>query len=399
MRQLRRYQCFFLVLIVAVAGLALAFNSWANPWRVIPSPLSSRKMDPHRAIEQNWNRTCKAGLASAGTATWDAGLFGSSRVDIGLNPKHAAFDGMACGNFGLNAGLLPENEAMCRYFLAQQKGAKLVVLAIDATDLTTPVARKKQADFDISPLNGKPATLEQELRYRAGISTLSSSLAATGRMMRGTLAEHTPEGFRREPEYPDGQMLYFSTIYRMAKQHTAQGQVDAEKMAMLEGIVKRCREQGARLVIFFTPNHGLFQLAFRELGDPDPYFLADRRALADLAARANAADPAAPPVEVWDFLDGHPLNTPPMPPPGQKKGHPAGWVDLFHVLPETGDRMLERLQGRGDYGELLLPDRVEARVAKVKAQLDDYEARNPEDAAFLRKSLAKFQSSPPKQKQ
>ncbi|QJE98923.1 hypothetical protein [Luteolibacter luteus] len=393
MRQLRRYQCFFLVLMVAVAGLALGFNSWANPWRVIPSPLSSQKMEPYRAIEQNWNRTCKAGLASS--SAWDAGLFGSSRVDIGLNPKHPAFDGMKCGNFGLNAGLLAENEAMCRYFLDHQN-PKLIVLAIDATDLTTPVAKKKQADFDISPLAGGPATLEQRLRDHAGISTLSSSLAATSRMLRGTLAEHTPEGFRREPEYPDGQLLYFSTIYRMAKQHTAQGKVDAEKIAMLEEIVARCRQKGVRLVIFFTPNHGLFQLAFRELGDPDPYFLEDRRALADLAARANAADPAAPPVEVWDFLDGHPLNTPPMPPAGQKKGHPAGWVDLFHVLPETGDRMLERLQGRGDYGELLLPDGVEARVAKVKAQLDEYEARNPEDAAYLRKSLAKFQSLPSK---
>ncbi|MCW1914311.1 hypothetical protein OJ996_12040 [Luteolibacter sp. GHJ8] len=389
MRQLRRYQCFFLIFFAAVAGIALAFNSWANPWRIIPSPLSSQKMEPYRAIEQNWNRTCKAGLASSGS--WDAGLFGSSRVDIGLNPRHAVFNGMKCGNFGLNAGLLAENEAMCRYFIEHQN-PKLVVLAIDATDLTTPVAKKRQADFDISPLAGGPRSLEQELRYRAGISTLSSSLAATGRMLRGQLAEHTPEGFRREPEYPDGQLLYFSTIYRMAKQHISTGQVDAEKIAMIENIVALCRAKGTRLVIFFTPNHGLFQLAFRELGDPDPYFAEDRRALADLAARANAADPSAPPVEVWDFLDAHPLNTPPMPDPAIKKGHPAGWVDLFHVLPETGDHMLERLQGRGDYGELLLPDGVEARVAKVKAQLDEYEARNPEDVAYLRKSLAKFQS-------
>lgn len=389
MHQLRRYQCLFLIFFAAVAGMALAFNSWANPWRIIPSPLSSQRMEPHRAIEQNWNRTCKAGLASS--RIWDAGLFGSSRVDIGLNPRHEAFAGMKCGNFGLNAGLLAETETMCRYFLDHQN-PKLVVLAIDATDLTTPVARKKQADFDISPLAGGPRTLEQDLRYRMGISTLSSSLAATGRMLRGQLAEHTPEGFRREPDYPEGQMLYFSTIYRMAKQHTATGQVDAEKIAMLERIIARCREKDARLVIFFMPNHGLFQLAFRELGDPDPYFLEDRRALADLAARANAADPAATPVEVWDFLDGNPLNTPPMPPQGQKGGHPAGWVDLFHVLPETGNHMLERLQGRGDYGELLLPGGAEARVAKVTAQLDEYAARNPDDVDFLRKALAKFQS-------
>ncbi|WP_367872424.1 hypothetical protein [Luteolibacter sp. Populi] len=389
MRSLKRYQTFFLLLF-AVAGFAgLAFNAWVNPWRVIPSPLSSERMEPYRGIEKDWSRTCKAGLASS--SAWDAGLFGSSRVDIGLNPQHPVFAGMKCGNFGLNAGLLAENEAMCRYFIEHQS-PKLVVLAIDATDLTTPVAKTKQADFNRSPLAAESHTLEQELGRRAGISTLASSLTTATRMAKGELAEHTPQGFRREPEYPDGQALYFSTITAMARGHTANGKLDPAKMAMLEEIVARCREKGTRLVIFFMPNHGLFQLAFRELGDPDPYFQADRQALADLAARANAANPAGPPVEVWDFLDGHPLNTPPMPKEQKKGAHPAGWVDLFHVLPETGNHMLERLQGGGDYGELLAPDGVEARVARVKAQLEDYAARNPNDVAFLRKSLARFQS-------
>ena len=393
MRSLRRYQTFFLALLAGAALVGFAFNSWVNPWRVIPSPLSSAKMEPYRGIEPDWTRTSKAGLVRSGT--WDAGLFGSSRVDIGLDPRHPVFVGMTCGNFGLNAGLIAENHAMFRYFI-DHESPKLVVLAIDATDLTTPPPRTNSTDFALSPLDPKANALERELRYRAGISTIASSLTTAARMARGELADHTPEGFRRRADFPDGQMLYFSTIFRMAKGHSANGKPDPAKMAMLEEIVARCREKNARLVIFFTPNHGLFQLAFRELGDPDPYFAEDRRALADLAARANAAAPAATPVEVWDFLDGHPLNTPPMPLAGQKGGHPAGWVDLFHVLPETGNHMLERLQGRGDYGELLLPGGVEARVAKVKAQLDEYAARNPDDVAFLRQSLAKFQSRPSK---
>jgi hypothetical protein len=392
-RSLRRYQTFFLALLAGAALVGVAFNSWVNPWRVLPSSLSSAKMEPYRGIEPDWTRTSKAGLVRSGT--WDVGLFGSSRVDIGLDPQHPVFTGMNCGNFGLNAGLLAENHTMFRYFI-EHETPKLVVLAIDATDLTTPPPKNNPTDFALSPLDPESNALERELRYRAGISTIASSLTTATRMAKGQLADHTPRGFRRKPEFPDGQMLYFSTIYRMAKNHTANGKPDPEKMAMLEDVVTRCRAKGTRLVIFFTPNHGLFQLAFRELGDPDPYFLEDRRALADLAARANAADPAAPPVEVWDFLDGHPLNAPPMPPPGEKKGHPAGWVDLFHVLPETGNHMLERLQGGGDYGELLLPGGAEARVAKVKAQLDEYAARNPEDVAFLRKSLAKFQSRPSK---
>ncbi len=391
MRSLKRYQTFFLVLLAAVALGGVAFNSWANPWRAIPSPLASQKMEPYRGIERNWTRTCKAGLASTGT--WDAGLFGSSRVDIGLNPQHPAFQGLRCGNFGLNAGLLQENHAMFRYFMAHQN-PKLVVVVLDPTDITTPLSKKTQADFATSPLAPGSGTLERYLGDRVGISSLASSLAATGRMMKGQLADHTPEGFRRVPDFPEDQSLYFSTISQMARNHTLNGGLDPGKMAMLEEAVTLCRQKGTRLVIFFMPNHALFQVAFRELGDPDPYFKVDRQALANLAARANAAHPEGPRVEFWDFLDGHPLNAPPLPTAAEQKkgGHPAGWVDLFHVLPETGDRMLERLQGGGDYGELLAPDGVEARVAKVKAQLDDYAARNPEDIKLLRKALAKFQS-------
>jgi len=397
-RSLRRYQTFFLLLLIGTVLAGLAINAWVNPWRVLPSPLSSAKMEPYRAIESAWNRTAKAGMVRSGT--WDAGLFGSSRVDIGLDPNHPAFEGLHCGNFGLNAGLIGENHAMFRYFVGRET-PRLVVLALDATDITTPLAKHNPTDFAMSPLDPEGDPLEREIRYRAGISTLAASGATVTRMVRGQPAEHTPQGFRRNAEFPENQRqlistLYLSTTYRMARNHIANGRVAPEKMAMLEDIVAGCREKNARLVIFFTPNHALFQLAFRELGDPDPYFATDRRALADLATRANAAAPAAPPVEVWDFLDGHPLNSTPLPPADKPGEHLEGWIDLFHATPAIGNEMLARLQGGGGYGERLTPETVDARVEKVRSQLDAYAAAYPGDLEFLRKSLAKFQSRPAK---
>jgi hypothetical protein len=213
------------------------------------------------------------------------------------------------------------------------------------------------------------------------------------------MSDHTPEGFRRDAPFPANQRLlisslYLSTTYRMAQSHIAHGGLSDEKMKLLENIVARCREKDARLVIFFTPNHALFQLAYRELGDPDCYFEKDRRALAELAARANAATPAAAPVEVWDFLDGHPLNSPPLPAAGDKSGHLENWIDLFHATPVIGKEMLDRLNGPGTYGERLTPEGITARIEKVRSQLDDYASRHPDDVAFLRQSLAKFQAPP-----
>lgn len=400
MRALKRYQTFFLLLLAGMLVAGFVFNTTVNPWRVTPMPWSSAKLEPYRAIDNTWNRTAKAGLVRSGT--WDAAMFGSSRVDIGLDPQHPAFDGLHCANLGLNAGLLMENHAMFRYYL-EHENPRLVVLAIDAGDLSTPPPKINVTDFALSPLDPEASPLERELRYRAGISTLAASFATVGRAVRGQVADHTPQGFRRDAPFPPNQRLlisslYLSTTHRMAQAHIAHGGLSGEKMKRLEEIVAGCRQEGARLVIFFTPNHALFQLAFRELGDPDCYFEKDRRALAELAAKVNAADPSAPPVEVWDFLDGHPLNTPPLPAAGEKGEHLTNWIDLFHATPVIGKEMLDRLAGPGAYGERLTPEGIPDRIEKVRAQLDDYASRHPDDVAFLRQSLAKFQAIPPLEK-
>ncbi len=396
MRALRRYQRGFLLLIAAALLAGVVINSWTDPWRVIRAPWSSAKLDPYRGIDKDWTRTAKAGLAASGP--WDAALFGSSRVDIALDPRHPAFDGMRCVNLGLNAGLLDQTHPLFRHFI-DRNSPKLVVLAIDASDLTTPLPRINVTDFALSPLDPAGDPVERALRQRAGISTLAASAGVLGRALRGSPAEHTPEGFRRQAAFPENQRqliasLYLSTTFQMARNHTRHGTVSPEKKAMLEEIVARCREEKTRLVIFFTPNHALFQLAFRELGDPDPYFAKDRRTLAEVAATANAAAPGAPPVEVWDFLDGHPLNAPPLPPADPPGSHLDGWIDLFHATPDIGRLMLDRLNGPGSYGERLTPENIDARVEQVRAQLEAYATRHPDDLAFLRKSLAKFQSAP-----
>ena len=399
MRALKRYQTFFQLLLAGTLVAGYVLNTAVNPWRVTPMPWSAAKLEPYRAIDRDWTRTAKAGLAAFGP--WEAAMFGSSRVDIALDPRHAVFDGKRCVNLGLNAGLLDQSYPMFRYFMERQ-APDVVVVAIDASDLTTPLPRKNTTDFALSPLDENADPVERALRYHAGISTLHASTAVLGRALRGTPADHTPEGFRRDAEYPENVRqliagLYLSTTVQMARNHMRNGGLSKEKMAMLEDIVATCREKNARLVFFLTPNHALFQLAFRELGDPDALFEDDRRALAELAARANAAAPDAPPVEVWDFLDGHPLNCPPLPPAGEKGAKINGWIDLFHAAPEIGKEMLDRLGGTGTYGVRLTPETMEARMAEIRDQLDAYAARHPEDVAFLRKSLARFQSPlPPK---
>jgi hypothetical protein len=352
-------------------------------------------MEPYRAIENTWNRTAKAGLVRSGT--WDAAIFGSSRVDIALDPAHPLFAGMRCANLGLNAAGLVENHAMFRYFMAREQ-PRLVVFALDPGDLSTPPPRVNVTDFALSPLDEQASAVERELRYLAGVSTFTASAATLGRAWRGQQADHTPAGFRRDTAYPANQRqlvatLYLATTVRIVRNRIRHDGVNARKLELLEDIVTRCRAAGTRLVLLLTPNHALFQLVFRELGDPDAEFTRDRLALAGMAGRADAENPATAAVEVWDFLDGHPLNRAPLPPPGAKGVHIAGWIDLFHASPELGTLMLDRIAGQpGDYGVRLTTETVAGRGAAVRAGLDTYVSQQPDDLIFLREALAKFQA-------
>lgn len=388
MTTLRRYQRFLLILVGGTLLAGYLLNTTVNPWRVTPAPWSAESLEPYRAIENAWNRTAKAGLVRS--ADWDAAIFGSSRADIAFDPRHPLFDGMRCVNLGLNAANLVENQAAFDDFMDHEP-ARLVVFAIDAGDLTTPPAGRNLTDFALSPFDRGADPVERTLRHHFGISTLAASIGTLGRAIRGSPADHTPQGFRRDAAFPPNQRqliagLYLATTSRMIEGRIRHDQLDPVKLGLLDAIVERCRASGTRLVLLLTPNHALFQLAPPALDDPDPYYSRDRAAL---AARVGGG------VEFWDFLDAHPLNAEPLPPVGQPSAHFENWIDLFHATSTLGDRMLDRIHGQpGDYGVRLTPERVETRVREVREGLGRHAASHPEDVAFLHRSLDRYRPQP-----
>lgn len=380
MRRLLRFHRFLLVLLAGLFVAAVLVNTIVNPWRVLAAPWSADSLEPYRAIDNKWNRTAKAGLARTGV--WDAAIFGSSRVDIGFDPEHPFFLGMRCANLGLNAAGIAENHRIFSWFMDHQN-PQLVVFTIDAGDLTTPMPRVHLTDYPLSPLDPAADPLERECRYLAGISTLAASFETLNRAVRQQTPDHSAAGFRRNAPFPDDTRkliagLYLATTVKMVESHDRYDALNPEKVALLNDVVARCERSGTRLVLLLTPNHALFQIACRELGQEDPWYGIDR---------AELARHAGPGVEVWDFLDGHPLNAEPLP----AEGHFKNWIDLFHATPDIGNVMLDRLSGkRGDYGVQLTTYSIERRLKEVETSLAAYEAENPEDLAFLRQALSRY---------
>jgi hypothetical protein len=369
-------------------------NTWVNPWRVTPMPWTSAKFEEYRGIDQSANRTSKAGLARSGQ--WDAAIFGSSRANIGFNPEDPAWGNLHAVNLGLYAGNIDENEAMFDYFMATQS-PKLVVFLVDAGDLTKPDPTSDTADFATSPLVSDGRPLERELRYHVGITALSASLQTWKRELNHQPEAHSPRGYRRTlPHQDSAQMasLYLIPLLKTAAERAQLDGINPGKLQRLRDIIATCRAKNTRLVFVLPPNHVTYQLAFPELKNPDPYFTRDRGALAEVVAAANHQDPAATPVELWDFLDAHPLNAPAL--PLAKGAQMENWVDLFHFKPAIGAEIMRRIQGAaGDYGVRLTPENIDARLEQVTQGLTSWGDTHPDDLTFLRKSLHGRDSAAP----
>ncbi|GAA5481738.1 hypothetical protein [Haloferula sargassicola] len=387
MARLLRFRRFFQALLALVVVGGFFLTTWVNPWRVVNVPWSSKALDPYRDIEKNFSRTCKAGLAAS--RQWDTAVFGSSRVDIGIDPNGPHLASRNAVNLGLNAGLLHENKAAFDYFMARQEKPKLVIFFIDAGDLTMADQRREEglADFTNSPLKPGSQGIESWFRDHCGVSSISSSIEVLRRAAEKEPALYSPRGFRTEAErleHPRKQIagLYLSTILRIARNRTALDGLDEGKLNEVRDIIRQCRSKGSRLLLVMPPNHALFQLAFPSLGGSDPWFERDRMALARLAEEGG------PEVEFWDFQDGHPLNSDRLPEEGQMEH----WIDLFHFTPEIGEKMLSAmLDERAGYGMELRPGEVQAQVERLKRQLANWAEAHPENMRFLSKSLEKFQ--------
>jgi hypothetical protein len=389
-KALRRFQRAILGALLCSVATICAVNTLVDPWRVLDLPWSLDALERSRDVETVWSRTAKTGLARSGE--WDGALFGTSRIGSGLRPDHPAFDDLRMVNLGLDGGPLWVGQALLREFLAHQR-ARLVVFSIDVVTLYTPPA-PDPADFDLSPLNPHGDRFERTLRYVTGFSTFVVSVRTLGRWLTGRTPLHTRAGLRRWSG-PEDRAAAIETFFRSIAGRTRSiGPTPAlhpEMTAIVEDVIARTTQAGARLVLLVPPDHALLQVVTHDVGPQGFYYQEARRFLARAVAEANARHPDGPPAEYWDFLDLHPVNCEPL--PADPRTQPMRyWFDLVHISPLLADIMVDRMMGadadiRPPYGTRLRPDDVEAYLAGLPSALAEYVRAHPADVAYMRETL------------
>ena len=400
--------------ILGIAGGILvvftSFNTWINPLWVTPTPWTNEKFAEYRPIYRQ-QRTGKAGIARS--VPWKIAFFGSSRMDIALDPMLPQWEGKPAVNLAVSAGTLPETAGILRYAV-EHCPLETAIVGIDLGDISGAGSGIRTTGYMESPFNPKGEAVERELRYVAGVSTFQSSMKTLGYWFERdkpgfTLPEYTPQGHRLRHQDKDN---VAAGMRRDAIPHAMKGSArrlklaeasggtlhpNAEKMRLTEQILEDCKTHKVALKILIPPNHATYISVYRYSGDPDPGFLTDRAALVKIVEASNKAHPDAPPTEIWDFNDYHELNCEPL--PTNPKGRMHWFLDGTHARKALGDVMLARIMGwpidgpGADYGVKLTAENLQQRVDGLQAEYLEFQKKHPDQFQWMVDGINSYKSS------
>lgn len=386
---IKSYVRWLLCPVIVVLALGAILNTVVNPLRVTKLPWTISSLEPYRVVE-GYERTAKSGLVRS--SEWKGAVFGSSRMDIGINPDHPGLEGSRTVNLALSAGKLTENIEMLRYACEHEK-LEHVIFGIDLIDIAEPV-RAAKSDFYSSPLAKNGSRLDRELQYYFGLSMLKNSGLVITRAARGTPGEHLPNGHwvimkSIDPRKDAEKKAIAQAFGRSRIRATSTERINPDKEAMVRELIQMCRKENARLIIVLPPNHASFNAALYLMKDIDPSFRAEREFLTNLIAEDNAANPTASPGMVWDFDDFHPLNCEPI--PSGYGGKMKDWHDIVHPKSSLGNLMLDAITSRPQelaaghppYGSLLTPSTLDVNLAERDAGFQRYRESSKEEITWI----------------
>jgi hypothetical protein len=398
----KSFRNFTLAVLIAAGGLVALFigiNTWVNPLWVSKAPWTDDSFAEYRPIYR-YQRTGKAGIAKA--RPWEAGFFGSSRIDIALDPALPQWGDTPAVNLAVSAGTLPETAPILSYTL-EHAPLKTAIVGIDIGDLIGANSGYRTTGFMESPFNPKGNHVEQTFRYYAGISTFQSAVQTIINRNKGELPEYTPQGHRlRHQETTDVAKVIqrdaISHALRVIRRRKANPPTKGNdwKISQLQQILDDTKAAKCRLILMIPPSHATYLGVFYQQGDPDPTFSLDRGLMAKLVAASNKQHPEAPAATIWDFNDFHPLNAESVPMDSSKM---HWWLDGTHARKALGDVMLARMMGwpidgpGADFGFELTEANAAARTEDLKAGYQRFQTEQAELWKWMEQGILKYQDT------
>ena len=396
-RPFSRFLRWFAALMGSYLVITAILSTTVDPWRINAAPWAIAALDGSREISQT-TRVGKAAIANRGI--WHAAIFGSSRLESGLDPMHPALPPQRTVNLALSGASLLENLAVANYTLDRNPQLKTVIFGIDPGDLHSAGDSRDSNHFYQSPFADNNRSIERGINQVIGWHSFTDSIATLKRHFNRVTPRCSPFGQMLHPA-DHGDLRAFieqAFIENTADQWALRPQILRQRKAVdLTKFIERVRRAGIELFIIIPPQHALKQIHPTTDRPQAMGWETDLLALIDICSNANALAAPGPPARLWSFLTFNTATSTPMPLPGAASQAMPGWFDLGHAGNELGNQVLDTLFAglpgaavvSGPVGVNLLDGEWNAiRTAWIDGH-QAFCASHPQDVAWWRSLVAR----------
>ena len=331
-------------------------------------------------------------------------LLGTSRVDIGLDPAHAAWPATArpVYNYGLpEASILTLRQQLQHALRAGPVQAAVVGLEFQdfLRGTIDPARQPDEVEQRFVALSDPGSTLgrakQRALDMAASTLTLNALLdsVATLSLQRAKDAgDVTDQGLTSELPYAElvrrdghhGLFLQKDLGIVRARQQASRrfsgaAQTGFVEMAYLRALIDFCRAQNIELRLFIPPYHAHY-LEIVDATGLWERFENWKVALLDLVEEYRRTPGSR--VSLWDFASYDEFSTEAVPPSSDRKTSMQWFWEPVHFKKSLGDIILSRMlaSDNRDFGVELTRHSIDARLASGRQQRLAYRQRLPAEA-------------------
>lgn len=343
-------------------------------------------------------------------------VLGNSRAEVGIDPSHPALaaKGSAIYNAALPGTGTNTSLRFLQHILAATAnnpdrqpqmviwGVDFMDFLIDANASSSAVMPDKEDARLLQTDQLNMSLRQQRLRDHAvatlNLTALIDAVQTIKNQNNPYSVDLTPSGFNPMRDYikissEEGYWNVFrqrdlesikTYLHRPKDIFDASGKT-SRKLDDLKEVMRLCRQRGIELRLFSYPYHAHLLEIIRITGHWSAFETWKRVMVKLLADEAKVA--GKPAFEFWDFAGIDSLTTESIPPKGDRKAVMRYYWEAGHFKSELGNLIVNRMFGQSvqpaEFGVLLTPGNVEARIARVNDQVTEYGRTHAPEVAEL----------------
>ncbi len=319
---------------------------------------------------------------------YDSLIFGTSRLQSGINPQTSEFMREQVYNAAIPSGRIAEQLAVIRKALKLQPDLKRVVWGLDYFVMVSP--ETSTADFENSVFAGK-TVFQGQLVRTFNLEAVEGSFKFWRSIARGETADMTTQGFHRQFSKKRGSSRKFFIRLAEAEARTCYETVDMDAIAAnvryVAEALKLFAEHKIEVDIVFPPTHVWMQVMSERSGALTLW--EDIRTRITRQAERYARTTSSP-IRVWDFDHPSSVTNEPLPEEGQQS---KWFYEVSHMRPEAGQMMLRVLRNTSlpedppDYARLLRSHTATALFQIARNDLRAWREKNSDENKIVNKLM------------